>query len=51
MHIHRFEKWEDVKVEEVIPVPPMSPFIAPVQVIKQQRRCSVCNLVKTRTSN
>lgn len=47
---HSFGKWEDVKVETEVSGVPGWPFPFVRQVIRQQRRCSRCNLVKTRTS-
>lgn len=50
MHIHRWSKWEDVKLGDEVQCVPGTLLVSVRQVIRQQRRCSVCNLVKTRTS-
>ncbi len=49
---HTFGKWEDVDVRDVGKGVGLSglPYVIVKQVIKQQRRCSKCNLVRTRTS-
>lgn len=47
MHLHRWSNWEDVRVRVSDQAHPL--LIVVRQVITQQRRCSVCNLVKTRT--
>lgn len=53
-HFHNFGKWEDVKVGDQsrssISELAESGIILVRQVIEQQRRCSICNLVKTRYS-
>lgn len=52
LHLHKWGPWEDVKVadrSEINPLMVMSVFMVR-QVITQQRRCSVCNLVKTKVS-
>lgn len=48
MHFHRWGRWEDVSISEKVDVVPGFVFVR--QVIRQQQRCSICNLVKTRTS-
>jgi len=51
MHVHRFGKWEDAKLgDEVQPTSFHAGFLLVRQVITQQRRCSVCNIVKTRVA-
>ena len=52
MHIHQWSKWQDVKVgDEVQPLSVHAAgFVLARQVITQQRRCSLCNMVKTRVS-
>lgn len=51
MHFHQWSKWEDVKVGDASPRCPMPSLVIIVrQVITQQRRCSICNMVKTRHS-
>jgi hypothetical protein len=50
MHIHKWSAWQDVKVAEKTR-PDERVLVSVVrEVIVQQRRCSVCNLVKTRHS-
>lgn len=50
MHIHKWSNWQDVNVDDE-PKPSVIPGITLFrQVIRQQRRCSVCNLVKTRAA-
>jgi len=48
MHLHRWSRWEDVKVQTEIVTKPLLPFPWAQEVIVQQRRCSVCNKVLTR---
>jgi hypothetical protein len=51
MHIHKWSAWQDVKVAEKVQPSEHTPLMCVVrEVIVQQRRCSVCNLVKTRHS-
>lgn len=46
MHIHNWGKWEDVKLDMAV----HAGIVVIRKVLTQQRRCSVCNLVKTRHS-
>ncbi len=48
MHIHRWSNWQDVKLGDEVKFSP--PLMIYRQTITQQRRCSVCNMVKTRTT-
>lgn len=52
MHFHRWGKWEDVSVKDIVDGVTINPSrtIFFKQIIVQQRRCSTCNLVKTRHS-
>lgn len=50
MHLHKFGKWQDVKVGDELKFPAGWPYPITRQTIKQQRRCSICNLVKTRST-
>jgi len=48
---HKWTKWEDVNLSERLGGVPMdAPYFIIRQVITQQRRCTKCNLVKTRSS-
>lgn len=50
---HKFGRWEDVDMKDIPSLPGIAPKAFPIfvkQVIKQQRRCSKCNLVRTRVS-
>lgn len=44
---HRWSKWQDVKVDQVIELSPVLPLPVSRMVIKQQRRCGRCNKVQT----
>lgn len=48
---HRFGRWEDVAMADVVHAQPLNPFPFVKRVIKQQRRCARCNLVQTRSSS
>lgn len=51
MHIHKWSNWQDVDVVgEESKSSAIPGFVIFRQVIRQQRRCSVCNLVKTRAA-
>jgi hypothetical protein len=50
MHIHNWGRWEDVKVDEKGDMAVHAGIVVIRKVLTQQRRCSVCNLVKTRYS-
>jgi hypothetical protein len=50
MHIHQWSRWEDVKLGDKAKAAPGLPVIVVRQVITQQRRCALCNMVKTRCS-
>jgi hypothetical protein len=49
-HLHCWGRWEDVAIHEKPKVYPYTLVLVKIHTIKQQRRCSVCNLVQTRTS-
>lgn len=51
-HMHDWGRWEDVKLGDKPKVtsPAVSGFIVLRQIITQQRRCAVCNIVQTRHS-
>lgn len=52
MHIfHKWSNWQDIKIsDEAIANCTPVPIIMTRQIIVQQKRCVVCNMVKTRTS-
>jgi hypothetical protein len=49
-HLHNFSRWEDVKLGDECKSVPMVAVVVVRQVITQQRRCAICNLVQTRYS-
>jgi hypothetical protein len=49
-HIHSWSNWEDVKIEDKFEFPMGWPHPWTRQVIRQQSRCGVCNMVRTRSS-
>lgn len=52
MHFHKWTNWQDVKLGDELRtrMPPAPPMFVYRQVITQQRRCTVCNMVETRTT-
>lgn len=48
-HFHNYGKWEDVALAEKIEGPFGWPYPFVRQVIRQQRRCSICNRVETKS--
>ncbi len=51
IHFHKWSNWQDVKIgDKVGPTVHTGLFVLVRQVITQQRRCAVCNLVKTRVA-
>lgn len=46
--IHEWSEWKDVSIEDELKVPHGWPYPFLRQVIRQQKRCARCNLVKTR---
>lgn len=51
IHFHRWSKWEDVGEDaETRSVPMVAGILLIRQRIRQKRRCSVCDLLETRTA-
>ncbi len=48
--LHAWGKWEDVRIGKEYNVIPLTIYGWTRETIRQQKRCSKCNLVKTRTS-
>lgn len=49
IHFHRWSNWQDVRIDEKFIAPPLWIFPFTKEVLRQQRRCSICNRVETKS--